>query len=113
MISGTACSAHDESGSGSTQLLRAQRASSSSRFDLDLVTLALEFRRFGQRNLEDALVELGVDLRSVGPFGHAYRALERTVAPLGELVMLLLLITLRAFFAADGQGYSAARSRRP
>src|SRR6516162_8857958 len=74
----------------------------SGRLDLDLLRGLLCLRGFGQPHLEDAVLERRGDLIGVDALGQAEIALERAVATLGDVVVLLLFVGLFFLFALDG-----------
>src|SRR6516165_8614160 len=74
----------------------------SGRLDLDLLRGLLRLRGFGQHHLEDAVLERRGDLIGVDALGQAEIALERAVATLGDVVVLLLFVGLFFLFALDG-----------
>src|SRR5271165_6095270 len=79
------------------------RVIASGLLDRDLLLALLGVRRFRQRDREDAVLELSIDLVRIDAVRHAEGTLEGAVAALGEVVILLLLFFFVLFLALDRQ----------
>src|SRR6516162_1614523 len=72
-------------------------------FDRDLLFALLCLLRLRHRDGEHAILEICLDLVGVDAVRHPERTLERAVAALGEVVILLLLLLFIPLLALDRQ----------
>ncbi len=63
-------------------------------------------RLFGERNRQDAILELRLDLVSLDSVRKLEGSLKSTELPLGDVVMLFLLFFVLFAFTSDGQRVS-------
>src|SRR6516225_3602865 len=72
-------------------------------FDRDLLFALLCLLRLRQRDGEHAILEICLDLVGVDAVRHPERTLERAIAALGEVIILLLLLLFVPLLALDRQ----------
>ena len=94
---------------------RAAGSCSASGFlDLNLLLLLRHLRWLWQVDVQYALIKFRLDLRRVGIEGQGNRPAERTIAALHHVpvLILVLLVALGLFLAADGQQPMASVTSR-
>src|SRR3990172_11743579 len=86
-------------------------SATSTLFDFDLLFGFDGLGPLGGGDLQDALVETGVDLALVDRIGQPHRAREAAEAALAQLIVLLLLLALVLLLALDRENAVGERHR--